>query len=407
MMGSTGPWLIFPVSEPVLLFQQESFQIVGILFNFLLAVMVLGWLLDQKVVFAVATTGCLGILASFFCSIVMEGADWIQLYIKESEQRQVLGNFLAENYLPNLNPQPRLIMIDEFGNLSERLLLSWHMIGWGWTLALIGICFLIVLTQFNSRVRLPAQMAVLVVAITSIVYLLPAIDAEIAQRRGDMSLASGKPDKAMVYYEEALQKDFLRQYSSPFLHKVSHAYSALHGSDSTLSALYFSDLYNSEKLNEVTAARQVLLSATIASTIVALNNPAPGEKMQAAIIAQLQAQDEKLKILLGMAMIANDKFASAAVVLRQLFDDNNSPIHIRFLLAHAYIKLGMYNDAIGILETSLPLVANSSIRADIQCTIADAYRASGLSLSARDYYNRCLTSDSMWNYRAVMGLTGV
>jgi predicted negative regulator of RcsB-dependent stress response len=83
-----------------------------------------------------------------------------------------------------------------------------------------------------------------------------------------------------------------------------------------------------------------------------------------------------------------------------------SQLHVRFFIAHGMKELGLYSEAVAVLEDALRTLDHSSLRADLLCTIGDALQRSGDTLAARQAYQSCLDSDSLFNYRALLRVSG-
>jgi hypothetical protein len=81
-------------------------------------------------------------------------------------------------------------------------------------------------------------------------------------------------------------------------------------------------------------------------------------------------------------------------------------LHIAFFLAHVQRELGLLNNAVAGLEAMLRGVEQDSLRADLLCTLGDAFSQGRQPLAARSAYVQCLETDSLFNFRAVLNLGG-
>lgn len=407
LIGSFGPWLTFPLSAPVYVFDVGTPLTVGAICIIAVAFTGIGWIFQFQFLLTIGLVMMALVPSRYFLDTWLTNAHRMTMYVNESDQRWQLQEFLSSNYWPNGNPEPGMVLIREVGNLIDRFALAWHMTSWGWTLSAVGIILLLISGQFSSLLRIPCQLAVIVTLVLSGLTAYPAISAENNRQQGDFLVTLGRAGDAIDTYRDAMNKDPFLQFSRPFVIQLSRIYYAAEGRYSTMAAFYLANrqissqsqqgrILNGDRIN---AARRYLLPALL--------RPIVSDSLETAVIRQSEAEDIRLLILKGISDIEQGDLASAVEVFQQTLERDSSQLHVQFLLAHALRLLGQYDDSIGNLEAMLLSVANDNLRADIICTIGDAHREAGNSLQARTAYTECLDSDSLFNYRAVKQLGGI
>lgn len=414
LAGLQGPWIKFPLSPPLFIddfvlpiagFQLNSLKsFIGIL----LLIIVGAWLFGYRLVSALAS---LAVLALFTCFVVYAWGNhhWLVVYITESEQRDFLQTILSRYYWPNLNPEPATILLPQFEYLSDRVILFWHMTGWGWVWVLSGIVLLL-MNSFYSRVSVLTTLLSMVILLFFMITMSSALMAERNQRHGDEMLSSGYPEKAIFAYERALLSSPELHHSRPFAMKSSHAYYLLEGEESPFAYLYilggreasFARKYAKNMDGEALKLAQLSLPAL-------LETPSEGDALnplQHAIISQSIIEINRNLITQGFNDYENGALSSSLLAFQQALKNDPNQIHAQFFVAHIFKELGLFDNAIETLQRTLPSIANSPLRADLLCTIGEAYEDAGQPLLARKAYGECLDSDSLFNYRAVRNLAG-
>jgi len=232
---------------------------------------------------------------------------------------------------------------------------------------------------------------------------LRLLQAEKAHNAGDKFLINGQAQLALHYYTEAVKYNPALSLSTPFLIKVSDAYA------------YMSDGYH--PLAQVTEAWRLMQKARS----VAQSKKYPLYQESRKVLSQLttlhpplsdleQALFElglRLHIKLwrheGLAEFAQKNLNKALNAFLQARDDK---IAAQFYLAYTYLLLGNTQAALSLLQPLAEKVAHPDVKADIYCTIGDAYTQAKLADAARKAYTSCYKFDSIKNYRAIKALSG-
>jgi Flp pilus assembly protein TadD len=131
-----------------------------------------------------------------------------------------------------------------------------------------------------------------------------------------------------------------------------------------------------------------------------------GSPLEMAILQQSIEEYRKIRIQQGLNAYAEGHASLSLGLLQEVLSADQSQLHTGFFLAHMQRELGLFPEAISTLDETLRLVDHDSIRADLFCTLGDAYSQGGDSLQARAAYMKCIQADSLFNFRAVLDLGG-
>ena len=226
-------------------------------------------------------------------------------------------------------------------------------------------------------------------------------------RQGDAFLASGKPADAIAAYEKALQMNPLLNHSHGFLTKASRGFYELEGTDSPLAVLYL----NSIRINWLTGdplssgvSERLAESNRILSNVLFVDFQ--GSSLQSAILHYSIIEYIRSLVTQGLDAYTAGKIPVGIDLLRKALSMDRNQLHTGFYLAHLQIQMGLVDEAVVTLKDMLELVDHTSIRADLLCTLGDAYTSADRSIQAREAYMQCLEEDSLLNYRAVYNLGG-
>ena len=102
---------------------------------------------------------------------------------------------------------------------------------------------------------------------------------------------------------------------------------------------------------------------------------------------------------------ANQRRFARALGAYSRADHGQDPM-VSFYIAHAHMELGDGRSAIRLLSDLTESVAQPALRADLTCTLGDAYTVQRDLVNARDMYLRCRELDKLENFRALKALAG-
>jgi len=329
----------------------------------------------------------------------------LEAYVRESSERAAFTAYSSAQFVANVSPEPAFTSIGSFEDAGEQLAIGFAMLGWGWYIAAAAALSLLLIVArgwtFQRRtLAVAATLGLFALAATA-----PAarvlIESELAQNEGDRLLVRGEGSAAMSSYERALTKNPALAVSTPFLKKSAMALRIASGGRHALGSLSQDlDLLSrrsEEGIEDVyPLARQRLLEATF---MTASGRPLEASLRRAAIDLQSELWRSE-----GIARANQHRYVEAlgAHLKARTPEDSIAA----FYLAHTYLALGIPQPAVEVFSRLEQQVANRSIRADLRCSLGDAYTVQGDLTKARDAYRGCRELDKIENYRAFKALTG-
>lgn len=413
-LGALSSWVQFPLTGSVIPLRIDGLRSTplvnsqGALIGMLIAMIMIGWLRGLRWVLIGCGLALLAISGVFFLDLVAGGNGWLVRFVAESGQREALELFIRDAYWPNLNPEPTVTLASEFEFLLDRIRVAWSAVGLGWMqTAAAGAFILVAVAVSNRRYFILVPLGVFAVALGIVTTGYPLIEAEIAHHRGDTYLASGRPRAALQEYRSAAASDPVLTESRRFLIKASYAYLMLLGDSSDLAAIYLTDTRKtaSSKL-QLTPTRRQQLSDEHLRLARARSISADGSFLERAIRRQANVLDTQLWITQGLMALNTHSLGEARQAFQQALAITPTALDARFFLGHMEILLGMRQQAVSTLTVALMEVENTAVRADVACTLGDALRDEEQLTAARSEYDKCLSLDNFFNFRAVRSLGG-
>jgi tetratricopeptide (TPR) repeat protein len=369
---------------------------------------VLGELLGARTLTNAAAALGAAVLALFFARLSAgDASGWLLQYMAESEQREMLQEFLESYYWPNRSPEPTTSLITDGPYLVDRAQLAWHMTGWGFVLTLVGVC-----ASLGAAIRAWTGLGLVTLVVASALAAIaastsPGVRAEWRHREGDALLAAGDTRGAIASYESALAIDPFLGHSRSFALKSSRAFYFTEGEDSPFGRLYLAEIELPLVADRPGRTTESLRLDQARRTLdVALRAESDGSPLQRSVLVHADRENARLLIQEGRGDYAAGEHPSGLAAFRQVLAREPSQLHVRFFIAHGMKELGLYSEAVAVLEDALRTLDHSSLRADLLCTIGDALQRSGDTLAARQAYQSCLDSDSLFNYRALLRVSG-
>lgn len=327
-------------------------------------------------------------------------------YVEESSQRSAFTAYVNAQLVQNPSPEPTFTPIAGFETSTEQLGIALSMLGWGWYIALFAVLGLLCLLGRGVRARFLWPLSLSTVAALAACLMLRPLDALVASQRdqdtGDAYLLAGNGVGALDAYARALEENPELAYSEPFLQKAAMAFNVASGGRHTLGSLG-QDLElarrpESESFSTQAAAARSRLLEPIRLEIY------DSSGLESALVAAAVRLDSKLWLLEGLRHARLGHYSEALADYLHGAEDTSSLDS--FYLAHAYIRLHEPERALQILNDLEKQVAQPSIRADLYCTIGDAYTTLGDIVQARTMYLKCRELDKVDNFRAVKALSG-
>jgi hypothetical protein len=403
-LASRGGWIAFPMTPSVPGGGVMLFGLPGGLL--VLAVVVLALVasaLSGRVACALLLLA-IALLLRVPLEAATKHADWLQSYLVQTTDRLELSQYLAKHYVLNLSPEPALVPADRIDGTDDQLRIGWLMMGRPWYLAL-GTCIgllTIVVSCWRSPRRAP-WVAGLGLLVAALVLPGPLLSLERAQARrdaGDRALAAGDGAAALAAYRDAWSMNTGLAASRPFWLRVATAYAQASGGRHASAEL----VRPLALILQRTQQQDPATYAAAADRLAAVPMPAPADTLEAGLqraTAQLRSD-----LLVQQALLLDadgDRVAALAVMLRS----DPAPTRAgRFYLADLTMQQGGWLRAAELLKDFDSRVAQTTLRADIACTMGDAFTGAGRLLEAREAYLKCKDFDELTNYRLPRALGG-
>lgn len=410
LAATRGEWVTFPL-RPSLRAHSFIYEVDAQTFELsvVFAALVLGGAVVgvvSRLAGVVLESAALTLLIGLPVNVAWLHPGLVGAYVSESVQRSTFTAYVNDQLVNNPSPEPTFTPITGFETSAEQLGIGFAMLGWGWYIALFAVLGLFCLLGRGIRAWVVWPVSLGTVAVLSGCLTLGPLDALVAAQRdqdaGDAYLLAGNGIGALDAYSRALEQNPELSYSEPFLQKAAMAFNVASGGRHTLGSLGH-DLELVERGNAETfslqaqAARSRLLEP-LRSEIYS------GSGLESALVAAAVRLDSKLWLLEGLRHARERRYSEA---LSDYLNSREDPTSLEsFYLAHAYLQLHEPERALDILNELEKQIGQPSIRADLFCTIGDAYTTLGDIVRARAMYLKCRELDKVDNFRAVKALSG-
>lgn len=413
IIGSQAAWINLPLSgsAPKLVAGMSSHAAMINLFRsmFLITILLAGIcsvfrfrLLSIQFIFV----GLL-IIVSYVVYGLLQDHHLVVSYMNQSEGRELLQRFIVKHYWPNINPDHTVSLITDYEYLWQRLILNWNIIGVGCKAAFLGGLILLFGSVTNVRLSIPTFIPIAIFFVTTLVVLTPVIRADNIHYQADVLLKSGQHRQALTKYEAAFRLDPMLGYSAPFLRKVSRAYYRLEGEHSRFAVLYLQHI--AALSIDVQNPARALLDKINHAHLLVNNNRLQSAKvtaLQQAVLTQSYKEDVDAWVTQGLVEHEQGLQIKSLGSFREALKRDGSRAHVNYFIAHVLLELQKHNDSLAYLKSALLSVWTKQLRADLLCTIGEVHQQSDQPLLARQAYTACHELDSIYNYRAVMLLSG-
>lgn len=409
-------WLEFPLSASVNAYQISGYNVNYFLVPFAVffqALILSGTILALYERFSIGLVLVLAALVLLLLipwHIIGTHPDWLITYVSESQERQQLYTFTQEFFVSNIIAEPAYTPVLMFETLTDQLGIVLSMLSVGWYLALAANVTLVACLFKKGQYIIPIPF---ILCLSLLLGLLPIYrsiftlaKASDMQYQGDKSLANEQAYNALQYYSQALKLNSILYYSTPFLLNVSRAYMILteerHPSNTISKAwtvIQQKRILNQSGVmdNHFRRARRLLREGwegyiPITTLEQALND------FRKRLITQLWIGGGLSQYQQGNLHKAMQSFEQTSEVKQARTS--------QFYLASLYIKLNSPQPALELLIPHVDSIAHPSIKADIYCTLGDAYMKANNWLKARESYFACTKWDDAKNYRVTRALSG-
>jgi len=342
--------------------------------------------------------------------ILLTHPDWLVSYLIESQERQQLYYFTREYFVPNIISEPTYISTTKSETLLDQISIVFRMLSIGWYISLLANSAILIVLLKHWKHSL--QLVVMLTLIISFGFLpvitstFTQLQAAQAQHQGNQHLANNEANEALQEYSLALKLNPALRYSPYFLLKAADTYAivthGLHPSTNISKARIIieqNNLFNSYTATAISyrQARALLQKADdnyfpVTALDKALFNFSP------RLINQLWTSE-------GLAEYQRGHLHKAMQAFQQVTTTKDQLV-ARFFLATLYIRLNTPQLALELLHPYLIQISHPSVKADIYCTIGDAYTRAKDWSKARAAYLSCTKWDNTKNYRVTRALSG-
>lgn len=410
VLGTLGEWVTFPLSPAisgrnVTMPLGETFVPVTIGLSGLLLVALVVALLSRGTALVLGAAA-LALWALVPIQIAAFEPSWLQAYLVESSARSDLAEYLHEHFVANRSPEPGYVAMVRFDGLAEQLKLGVVMLGWGYYLtgaAVVGLLVVLGSKSLWGDLLLSLGVCCVFLGAAGGGSLWELLGSERAQTRGDRLLARGEPNGALEAYREALVRNPPLRLSPPFLQKLSACYAGWDSRQDPLAELNNAfELANRENARLEPTPR---LRARDSLRAILTGEAAGATGVEGPLFAAAQRIDSELWLTEGRSHAKAGDFSQALGSYAQAAKGEAPPLLV-FYRAHAQLVLGDPDLAIALLPQLVGRVGQGAFRADILCTLGDAYTLKGDLARARDNYRACRDADRVDNFRALRALGG-
>ena len=412
----TEDWIHFPLTAALNAFQigwDINDGIVlsfGLIFLIVIGIAVCLLLIKQYLLSLIILCTALVILYLIPLYFGFLNAGWLRAYLEQSQDKVELYYFTKQYYLLNINTEPTFKPIPQYEYLLDRLKVSLSMLGSGWytafiaNLALIGIG--LKYSEFQFKLFLVLTFSFSFFAFQAFPVIKNLMQAETSQHNGNQYLVKGQPRKAILYYKKALKMNPALSFSTPFLLKVSEAYYMGTDNQNSLGKIFEAWMFIQEKnLFKYQAGKPKYYR--IARTLIEESGSVepPLTPLNQALFDLRDRFSSKLWKYQGLAEYAAGNLNGALSALLNAFARDDG-LTTRFYLASVYLKLDYPQPVIDLLRSYAETITHSAVKADIYCTVGDAYIKANEPEYAREEYRRCIRYDNLKNHRVIQALSG-
>lgn len=406
LAGSRGNWVTFPMTAPI---SATQIPVTGLPLSAggLLALLLLLTLLAATFSRGLACVVWLAALALLFrvpLELALHQPEWLQNYLVQLADRIGMTQFVAEHYVLNVSPEPTMVPMDRIDSTDDQLRLAMLMLSrsWYFTVAVSLGLFFTLMGCWSSTHR-AAWLSVPGVLLAAGLLLPPLWSLEQAQGerdRGDLQLNAGDGARALQSYAAAYAANPGLMGARPFWLQVAMAQAQASGGRNVYAELVrpLSLVLGRTPLQDAAAYEAA------SQQLTALALPPASDALQAGLLQQTAALRNDLLVQEALLHYNAGNFNRATSVMQRAQPSPTSAA--RFYLAAMTMSQGGYLQAAEMLKALDAQLAHVTVRADIACTLGDAYTGAGLTEDARTAYLNCQSLDELTNYRATKALGG-
>lgn len=407
-----GRWIWFPLTEDIpgtnlSWYSGDRSYSVGTIFQICILCGGLLLLMRQLVALVFISSGLALLFLAPLESIATD-PEWLKTYVTESGDRLELADFMKRVYEPNIDNQPTFVAVTQFESVSDQLEIAVASLGIGWYFALFNTVGLLLILIMRWRMPvnwIPASLIVVgLLVINGYGTVTHLVQAESAREQGDQYLVTGEPRRALHAYATALERNPALGHSFPFLLKVSEVYGLLYGDAHPLSSIAKLGSFAQRPVRRIDSQRAVLKNVRV-RLLDAASQHTPSTQLERSLNKLARRMMSDIWVQEGLGEFNENNLHRAANAFQNAISWRDT-VPTRFYLATTYIQLGNEHQAINILNVLRQQVTSSIFRANIECTLGDAYTQVGDLENARAAYLECKDHDNSQNYRVVKALSG-
>ena len=401
VLGAQGVWIHYPLSLPVhgldwhgtdpAVWRRFAAAPFLLLLTMALVLLLSGRPRSGQVLLALAIVFLLAVPGLAW---LLDPA-WLINYIQDGVQYDKFQFYIPlSGGIPSTSFDPFLSSPDKFQYLPDRARIIMDMLGWGWSVCLLGVSALVLLLHRSAKIFSLRSMAWSVVGGVMVIGLLGfnTLRAEFNYRTGDQRLGLGDYAGALQAYKLAIERDPLLARSPVYLYNVAKAYYQLAGANDPRGQLYADTVV---KTNQERAKALLAISATH-----------PDDSTLGQALSRMAYRKEaELWLSQSVRAYKNGALGTAVFGLRRVLAAHESP-STRFFLARVLGQLREFGEAQQQLQQLLPVVHNTSVQAAIYNALGDVHAAAGRLEQARLAYAQSYKLDKSGNLWAIKGLGG-
>lgn len=351
----------------------------------------------------------LGLVVLFYLPLIamIDQPRWILDYSLQSREREAFTNFVQLHYVQNVNMEPTFNSIKSVDSVINQLDIVSNMLGLGWYLAVLANFMIISqLLPVRKEIYWLSSLLIILTLMPAVIEMLNKKQAEQLKQQGHQLLIQLQADTAIQKYKKAFHIAPTLFNAPQSLVKVSDAYAIATQHQHPFSKVSEAwvmikqhRLLNNQtgKIKEYIQARMLLQEA--------VENFIPQTGLEIAVNNLCSRLINHLLMQEALALYAQGKYQTAIARLKHRHL-GNSYVLPEFYQAHFYTRHQDPQSAIALLQALVQRVDHPAIKADIYCSMGDAYNTMGQMEDARSAYVRCAKLDNIKNYRVIKALTG-
>lgn len=402
--GSFSVWFLYPLSSPVQGISRspiaEAVSITGYMATPALAGAAAVVLLLLFGLYRASLWGLTCIMAYLVfapLAVLFVNSAVVYKYLDDINQYYALVTFIRNVIgIPKSMDGFSIVEANSIQYLTDRAMLSFHIMGWGWWLTVIGCLILTTLVAKKTRTYTLGKLSGLFFGLIALMMLSGTgnLVGDFYYRQADQRMALGDHAGALHAYAKALDYDGSLENSDTFTLKVSKAYYQNQGALHPYAQLYIAVTENDTGVNVVKGELALLGHGKFDSKI--------GQALSR------MALRKEMEIMIRQALIgySQGSMVGAARDLKYALDLGYKGQDARFYLARILYDLHEYNDSIVLYQGLIDEINDAALKASLYNALGDVYAGSKDYTSARQAYSMAYSLNKKNNLWAIKGLSG-